>query len=37
MSGDEKTQELKRKILFIELFANVKRFGFQNIIRGVNN
>ena len=28
MYGDKKTQGLQRMILFIELFANVKRFGF---------
>ena len=28
MYGDEKTQSLHRMILFIELFVNVKRFGF---------
>ena len=33
MYRDEKTQGLHRSILFVELFANVKRFGFQTFIR----
>ena len=28
MWSDEKTQGFQRKILFVEIFDNVKRFGF---------
>ena len=31
--NDEKTQDLQRMILFVEISANVKRFGFYTFVR----
>ena len=33
MCRDEKSQGLQRMILFIELFAHVKYFGFSTVFR----
>ena len=35
MCGEEETQGFQSNILFVEIFAIIKRFGFYTFIRGL--